>query len=152
MNITFIPGLTFDEQIAAWMNGTEDEHRMARWVRDKAVSERELDEAFEKGRAEGVRVGYDDGYAEGYDKAYGGGYDKGFEDVREEGHMARWVSENAVVSARDLDEAFEIGRADGVQVGYDDGYSKGFDEGFDEGFDHGREQGRLDAEEKQQDD
>ena len=93
MNITFIPGLTFDEQIAAWMNGTEDEHR-----------------------------------------------------------MARWVSENAVVSARDLDEAFEIGRADGVQVGYDDGYSKGFDEGFDEGFDHGREQGRLDAEEKQQDD
>ena len=63
MNITFIPGLTFDEQIAAWMNGTEDEHRMARWVRDKAVSERELDEA------------------------YGGGYDKGFEDGREEGRM-----------------------------------------------------------------
>ena len=128
MNIAFIQGLTFDEQIAAWINGTEDEHRMARWVSEKAVSERELDEA------------------------YGGGYDKGFEDGREEGHMARWVSENAVVSARDLDEAFEIGRADGVQVGYDDGYSKGFDEGFDEGFDHGREQGRLDAEEKQQDD
>ena len=87
MNITFIPGLTFDEQIAAWMNGTEDEHRMARWVSEKAVSERELDEAFEKGRAEGVRVGYDDGYAEDHDKAYGGGYDKGFEDGREEGRM-----------------------------------------------------------------
>ena len=61
MNITFIPGLTFDEQIAAWMNGTEDEHRMARWVSDNGVTEDDLDEA------------------------YGGGYDKGFEDGREQG-------------------------------------------------------------------
>ena len=55
MNIKFIPGLTFDEQIAAWMNGTEDEHRMARWVREKAVSERELDEAYGGRLRQGVR-------------------------------------------------------------------------------------------------
>lgn len=84
MNITFIPGLTFDEQIAAWMNGTEDEHRMARWVSEKAVPRQELDEAFEIGRVDGVQVGYDDGYSEGYDEGFNNGRKQGRLDAEEE--------------------------------------------------------------------
>ena len=66
MNITFIPGLTFDEQIAAWMNGTEDEYRMARWVSENGFTgadarRRELwyvpaaglGEGFDHGREQG---------------------------------------------------------------------------------------------------
>ena len=48
MDIAFIPGLTFDEQIAAWMNGTEDEHRMARWVSDNGVTEADVDDVCER--------------------------------------------------------------------------------------------------------
>lgn len=62
MNIKFIPGLTFDEQIAAWMNGTEDEHRMARWVRDNDVTQDDVDEAYDTGFEDGYNIGKIDGY------------------------------------------------------------------------------------------
>lgn len=82
MNITFIPGLTFDKQIAARMNGTEDEYRMARWVSENGVTEADVDEAYERG--------VDAGRSEGYDEAYGDGYDEGFDNSLAKG---QWNAE-----------------------------------------------------------
>ena len=62
MNITFIPGLTFDEQIAAWMNGTEDEYRMARWVVDAKMKAADARKAYQAGYSDGYNIGKTDGY------------------------------------------------------------------------------------------
>ena len=73
MDIKIRHELTFEEQMAAWLNGTSDEHALALWL-DSRMPDPGGDERYNSGHAEGYEEGYDEGYDEGYEEGYDAGY------------------------------------------------------------------------------